>query len=233
MERSTETSSLPRLRWSLYRTFQGRSRRGYRSAPTQRRGMFQDLSSQLQKGILLHRKVLIRRKTQNSVLKTRSTSLKRADITEVGIAPEVLLHTIGQAFAIMHFHCKIDGEDVQFHLGGRRGSEEQGYRVWILDFDRCKDTKFGEPANLSAVLTRSDLAIPRGRPGERGYEAFKWGYLEMAEALVSDELGKKVLAEFEKDQTRRERGPEIRGARTGRSRPRGRNFGMRSRSGGL
>ena len=79
--------------------------------------------------------------------------------------------------------------------------------------------------------TRSDSAIPPGRPGEQAYEAFNRECLEMAETPVTDELGKKVLAEFEKDQNRHGRRPEIRDGRPGHSRLRGRNFGLRSRSG--
>jgi len=135
-----------------------------------------------------------------------SKTLERQDLLEAGIPVDKILSMMGRVYAILHFHCRVNGDDIEFHLGSCRNSET-GYRVWVLDMDRCKRMDMTDPEHIAFVFMRNDLVIPRGRCGELGYEAFKGGYLETAESLSADNLdvAQQVMLLFEGMQVRRDR----------------------------
>jgi hypothetical protein len=90
-----------------------------------------------------------------------TTTLQRGDFEQADIPIEHLLEAIGQALATIHYAAKVDGNDVEFVLGGTPegresvisagdelsenggdGAEQEGtdwkMSIWIIDFDRAK-----------------------------------------------------------------------------------------------
>jgi hypothetical protein len=146
-----------------------------------------------------------------------TTTLRRGDFEQAEIPIENLLEAIGQALATIHYAAKVDGNDVEFLLGGTPegresiisagdelsenggdGAELEGtdwkMSIWIIDFDRAKTIALSTEVEeqFARVLDASDTTVPKARKIDPGYRAFKKGYVERAKELGGEYV---VIAE--------------------------------------
>jgi hypothetical protein len=81
-----------------------------------------------------------------------SNSLKRLDLHSCGISANDILDTIGETFAMLHFAACVNGDDVEFILGGFTPSDgSKDVSIWIVDFDRCCSVNRSDVSALSHI----------------------------------------------------------------------------------
>jgi hypothetical protein len=133
-----------------------------------------------------------------------SNIIKRDSLNHLSISPLHVLGKIGDTMAILHFGAHLDGDDVEFVLGGGEDSEVN-FCVWLLDFDRCKFfDDGGRLERFADVLRKSDLTIPKARTTDEGHSHFKDGYLSGASKFIAEEDAQRVIHFLEQTQSQKD-----------------------------
>lgn len=142
----------------------------------------------------------------------RNFPLHVDQVEQLDINAEAYAETMAETLAMMHWHTKIDANDVEFVLApppsSRTGtpifSNALGeHAMWLLDFDRCRTMTMDEKGVDQAVAAffRNDPYYPR--PGQLLWKVFRDRFLQTSSDLTSGNLPDLFIERIEEEQRKR------------------------------
>jgi hypothetical protein len=135
------------------------------------------------------------RPSRFSAFSLRNFPLHVDQMEQLGVATEAYAEIMAETLAMMHWHGKIDANDVEFalappRLGAAPSNLPSGilgdHEMWLLDFDCCRSMSMDQNGVNQAVAAffRNDPFYPRPGAQQHLWEAFREQYLQVSSKII-------------------------------------------------